>query len=365
MIIEPYAGPGGWDIAARTLGLDPIGIELDADACATRSAAGLTTIRADLTTYPKPWHLTDRLTGLIASPPCPAFSASGKRHGEALVDVLVQEVHDQHWSARPDPDPLVWLTLDLGWWITLYPEWICLEQVPAVLPIWRAYAHHLDEAGYSTWTGILNAADYGVPQTRRRAILIASRTRTVTPPAPTHAETPTPTLFGDELAPWVSMADALGWTGDGRGGFPRADDLGTSEDGYRERDWRTIDEPAFTVTEKARSWTLNTGLDWKPGGTREDAQTIDITERPSPALTSRSGSQWHIRRLGDHAHERYSDRAGTDAIRITPTDALILQSFPHDYPLAGTRTSQFQQVGNAIPPLLAWHILQSAIDPCV
>jgi len=53
------------------------------------------------------------------------------------------------------------------------------------------------------------------------------------------------------------------------------------------------------------------------------------------------------------ADARYGDRAGTDAIRLTIRDALILQGFPPDYPVQGTRTAQFRQVGDAVPPPLA------------
>jgi len=89
------------------------------------------------------------------------------------------------------------------------PEWTAMEQVPSVLPLWQVYAAELRRMGYSAWAGTCNAADYGVPQTRIRAILIASRVRQVSRPEPTHYDP----RKGDQLwgTPWVSMAEALGF----------------------------------------------------------------------------------------------------------------------------------------------------------
>lgn len=428
MIVAPYAGPGGWSVAIDALGIPgpEIGIEWDAAACATRAAAGFLTVRADVGKYPtEPFR--GRCVGFIASPPCPAFSSAGKGEGRALLPEILEAVERRDWSARPSDDPLVWLTIDLGRWLTdLDPEWIACEQVPAVLPVWQAYARLLRDRGYSSWAGVLNSADYGVPQTRRRAILIASRSRVVEPPAATHAADPTPMLFGDQLKPWVTMAEALGWgmdeyaaptltaggtrtggaepfgperrrmmarernEGRWRVGFPRLDDRGDSEDGYRERDWRdAATEPAFALTEKARSWVVNTGMRWQ--GSRESAQQVNATTQPAPTVTTASAGQWQITppegwpydrpattvacdprvwppghkinqgdrdRLGDEAAaERYGDRAGSDAIRLSVRDALLLQSFPEHYPVTGSKSKQFEQIGNAVPPLLAAHVL--------
>lgn len=361
MIIDLFAGPGGWSEGLRMLSLEmhalEVGLEWDAAACRTRVAAGHRTIRADIAAYPvEPF--VGKVRGLIASPPCQDFSVAGKRAGiDGDRGQLVAEV--------------------VRWADALRPEWIACEQVPPVLPIWQDYAATLRSWGYSTWCGILNAADYGVPQTRRRAILLASRVRPALPPEPTHAKEPAPSLFGDALAPWVSMAEALGW-GDGKVGFPRLDDLGTSPDGYRERDWRTTDEPAFALTEKARSWVvLNPGrTETQPNrrtyGPDEPAPTVAFGhdaaswcwERPATAVCAdpRLSPPGYRGRPEDYADDgTYAgERSMDNAVRLTPSEALVLQSFRADYPVQGTKTKQFEQIGNAVPPLLAAHILAAA-----
>lgn len=246
MILDLFAGPGGWDQGALALGLHPIGIEWDDAACRTGHAAGHTRVRADvasLATEP----MRGKVTGLIASPPCQTFSMAGKGAGRDALPELQNAVLDVWKGASPasvcppDLDPRSMLVLEpVRYARDLRPEWIALEQVPAVLPIWQSFEVVLREHGYSAWSGVLNSADYGVPQTRQRAILIASRVYKVQPPAATHCKGGSePDLFGEQLLPWVSMAQALGWGmterpaftaafGTGAGGGPDTSGVGGS-----------------------------------------------------------------------------------------------------------------------------------------
>lgn len=298
------------------LGLEDIGIEWDRDACLTRKAAGHLTVRADVAQYPP--EAFRGAWGLIASPPCPDFSAAGSGLGRAgksgwLVDV-----------------PRRWVEV-------LRPEWVACEQVPGALPVWREHAHAYRELGYSAWCGVLNAADYGVPQTRKRAILLASRVRPVGPPEPTHAREPMADLFGPGLEPWVTMADALGW---------------------HQNAW-AVAHPSPAITGDPRPSASAKLRDKITASWCWDQPATTIAG--DPRITARchhdEGSQGANPRTTEQV--RAGEYAGTEPVRLTIDEATRLQSFRTGYPWQGSRTSMFTQVGNAVPPLLAGHVLSA------
>jgi DNA (cytosine-5)-methyltransferase 1 len=285
-VLDLFAGAGGWDVALERLGFEGHGIELDPHAVATRAARGFVTVHDDVTTYlgkegapPVPY------VGLVASPPCTDWSDAGKRRkldgktGDLVLSLL----------------PFV---------RALAPSWLAFEQVPSVIDVWETLACELSQQlGYLTWRGVLSSEEYGVPQVRKRAILIASRGGRVGPPAPSHRphDALGTRLGGQRLPPPVTMAAALGWTHPGW---------------WQER-------PATTVVSEFRPHVITA-----PGHRKRDAH--DFVTR---------------------------QHAGAE---VTVPEAAILQGFAADYPWQGPPTSVRRQIGNAIPPPLAEAIVRTA-----
>lgn len=268
--IDLFAGPGGWEVGARDLDLDILGVEWDADAVATRKAARMLTVQADVAALdPSEFGPFD---GLIASPPCQAWSMAGKGGGRrdqelcartALELAAGSDTRDERAGECEDGRSIL-VVEPLRWALALRPRWIALEQVPPVLAMWSLFATILGEHGYGVWTGVLSAERYGVPQTRKRAILMAQLGAQPHPPEPTHQEY----VFGEPqrrdeglfgtVEPWVSMAEALGWA-EGERAYRLARGAGLI-DRHGERRDTPGEEPAPAITSKARtaSWSVRT-----------------------------------------------------------------------------------------------------------
>lgn len=306
------------DVAAHWLGMAVDGIEWDDNACATRAKAGLRTWKADVRDY-EPSNF-ETATVLAGGPPCQTYTVAGTGAGRRALEQVLRFVkrmaagEDVKASLAELDDVRTGLVLEpLRWALEAVQDnrpydAIVLEQVPAVLPVWNAVREALEGVGYKADCGILHTEMFGVPQTRRRAILIARRDRRPSLPAPTHRRyrKGVPSTEGDpQLLPWETMGRAVKRDSPyvvisnyGTGGDPKA------------RGRRTSDEPAATVT-------------------------------------------------GKISRNRLVSHDETELARFRVAEAGRLQTFPIDYPWAGKDISQ--QIGNAIPPRLAAHVLAAAL----
>ena len=218
--VDHFAGLG-WGVACHRLGIREYGVELAKSAIRMRRANGMRTIYRDVWTGLFDSEMVPEHDLYIASPPCQTFSMAGKGEGrKALDDVLgliERRAYRYGWlledlARNLDPRTALVLTPLAHIW-QHRPRLVALEQVPEVLPVWHAYAAVLRSIGYSVWAGIMRAEQYGVPQTRKRAILMARLDGKVEPPVPTHSRyySTDPARLDPGVEKWVSMAEALGF----------------------------------------------------------------------------------------------------------------------------------------------------------
>ena len=316
--IELFAGGGGAAMGLHRAGFHTLArCEWDKDACATLRAASdagfldaADVIEGDVRAVD--WSpYVGEVDVLWASPPCQAWSSAGKRLGAS---------DDRNgW-------PWTWDVAD-----AVRPTWLLAENVTGLLmhrgdcdgrgapedcPACYFHRRILPEAGRrfaSVQWAVLNSSSYGVPQHRRRVYLVCGP-RPIAWPVATHGDPArTRGLFGDALADWVSMRDALHLWGLGR------------------------------VTNSPPT----------------------ILDRPSPALTGGSHKS-HVNGrsiLSASASTRAEfTAAGLD--RLTPEQCAVIMGWPRDYPLPATQTGALHIAANGCTPpvveLLARAVLAAA-----
>lgn len=336
--ISLFSGTGGLDLGVRAAGFDAVAWnEIDPDSASSlranhANARPDAVVQRSILEVPTSELLA--IAGLkpgepalvFGGPPCTPFSKSGywleyKRKGldpdASLLDEFARVVRE----ARPRA--------------------ALLENVHGL-----AYRNHnrtpfnrlidmLQADGYSVRSAVLNAADYGIPQLRKRLFLYATRD-TIPPmfPRPTHSGwTETSRKIDHCLAPYVTSADVIG-------DLAQRDDLAEAEEVVNGKygdllplipagenylfftKERGHAEPIFKW--RSRYWTFLLKLD---------------PNRPATTIQSQPGPY-----VGPF---HWSNR------RLRLLELKRLQTFPDDYVVTGTRRSAQIQLGNAVPPRFA------------
>jgi DNA (cytosine-5)-methyltransferase 1 len=223
-----------------------------------------------------------------------------------------------------------------------------LENVPPLLKSaeFEEMQHMAERLGYEITSGVLNAADYGVPQTRKRAIVIGSRIGRPTLPPPTYVDPKRVTLPNLAMPRWLTVRDAIGH-------------LPIDPDG---RNWHIGRNP--TPKSIARYKAI------PPGGNRWNIPVDlmpDCWKRKTSGGTDLFGRLWWDRPSVTIRTEFYKPEKGRYlhpvANRpITHLEASLLQSFPEDFEFCGSKIQVGVQIGNAVPPLLAQEIAQHVAE---
>ncbi len=241
---------------------------------------------------------------LAGGPPCQAFSILGKRG--SFADSRGQLVFEY---ARLISE--------------LRPEAFIFENVPGLLTVnkgedWRKLLEYFQNTtGYEIHTHLLNAANYGVPQIRKRIFAVGFRQSVEFEfPKPTHRNPAEAETSGSQKLPeWIPAKQAL----ENVEGLPN----------------QTIRIHGERV--RSRYETI-------PPGGRDRVDRTDRIDPERPSGTVLVGSKAGGGR--PHIHPYFPRH-------ITVREAARLQSFPDWYEFLGTATAQYRQVGNAVPPLLA------------
>lgn len=219
------------------------------------------------------------------------------------------------------------------------PDYVVVENVPGMQKIGNMrtgplpkFKSLLKKLGYNYQVAVLPALWFGVPQTRERLVLVASRITGICLPEPTH---------GPGKLPYSCVAD---WIYD----LPR---LNAGDEHIHDPDHRAALLSAKNVARIVatpegggrESWPENLWLDCHKGHKgHSDVYGRLAWDKPAAGLTTRCISYSNGRFGHPEQHRGLSLR-----------EAACLQTFPRAYRFVGRLASKARQVGNAVPPLMA------------
>jgi len=371
-VVDLFCGAGGLTLGFRLAGFKPLlAIDINHEAMLTyrRNNPDVIAIEEDI-------HKVDAER---------ALDRISNKFGDATVDVIVGGPPCEGFSIAGDRDPndpRNRLFEELIRFVkVMKPKIVVMENVKGLLsmkdPNGTLTVHRIiksfNDIGYKVKYKVLNAADYGVPQIRERVFFIATRLDVpILFPEPTHAPINARTLdvflgkrVSNTLKPYVTVWEAIGdlpplapgeektvYEKEPFTDYQRWARKGVPKDGLRNH--KAVKHRKYMV-ERFKYIPPGKGLK-------------DVWDRIPPHLKPKKLYGARCRRLDpnkpaftvtahclDEMIHPYQHRA------ITPREAARLQSFPDWYVFEGPhvifhsdpRQDQYEQIGDAVPPLLA------------
>jgi DNA (cytosine-5)-methyltransferase 1 len=242
---------------------------------------------------------------VVGGPPCQGFSMAGRRDAKDPRNSLFME----------------FVRVVNG----LKPKFFVMENVPGILTaktekgklVKEIILEEFKKIGYRVEVRKLHAADYGVPQKRKRVLFTGTNTnKPIRFPEPTHFSKSYRKLDGTMTKKWVSVSEVL---------LPK----------------EKVDK-SFFHTQKMIDGFKRRKIANEKRGKGFGAQYLKLDE-PSYTISAR---YW---KDGSDALVKYSEN---EMRMLTPEECAVIQSFPKNYKFAGSKREVYTQIGNAVPCLL-------------
>ena len=273
---------------------------------------------------------------VIGGPPCQGFSPLNRERHSTESRRLWRE----YLRALDDARPHVFV----------------MENVPQLLESqeYTSFSREVRRRGFRLDHRVLNVADYGVPQRRKRAIVIGARVHDVPWPAATHAD---PERQDRARLPWVTFRRAVE-------GLPLRPD---GENWHRDRRPRpdTVQRYQAVPKDGGSRFDMEKALDRDglghlvpPCWRKHRRGSYDVFGRlwwDRPATTIRT--EFYKPEKGRYLHP-------SEHRAITVREAARLMSIPDDFvlPEEQSMTAVARQIGNAVPPALACHLAGAIVE---
>ena len=346
--LDFFAGAGGMTsgfLATRQSGLrfESLGaFDIDAVALETlRLNTGVPTFEIDIREIAENPDVLTRLVPeltawmgplvFIGCPPCQGFSAHRKKDDR--------------------DDPRNNLINEFAKIVAHFrPEAVVMENVPEMIKgryedYYAEAANTLEGAGYTLSAEVIDLSKYGVPQRRRRAVVLASLEPGMTLPAP-------PLALGDVR----TVRDAIGHLEPVAAG-------GTDETDP----WHAAPDHTPRIIEKIKKIPADGGDRRHLPDDEQLACHIDVDQGDTPGFTDVYGRlRW------DTPAVTITAKSSTPSCgrflhpeqhrNITVREAALLQGFPHNYVFAGGLVHQYRQIGEAVPPAFARYLAFAVLD---
>lgn len=340
-VLDLFCGAGGMGLGFTQAGFK-ISFAVD------NYTAAVETYRANLGDHIQALDLSEAIELpktdiIVGGPPCQGFSSAGIRRVGDVRNSLVS----QFASIIVRNRPLAFVFENVEGFLTA-------ENGERVFDLLAP----LVDAGYNIHLRKINAAEYGVPQHRKRVIGIGGLGWNPEFPAPTHRPFGAPGVFAkhENLPPTPTLADALAGLGN----------PGTMPPGHPQGHFTKPLSPA----DAARAALLLEGQTMRdlPPELRHDSYNRRANRRVQDGTETarRGGAPTGIRRLRfDEPSKTITGGARAEFLHPTePRNLSIrecarIQSFPDDFIFKGALADQIQLIGNAVPPLFARVLAES------